>query len=93
MTLLTRLKKIENESGLSAAVQPNCIYLCAMSKDPEVLPDPQVAILLRGKVRDDVSRLLGESADAFKARVEECFVSEADPAFNHNLPNSQKGRK
>lgn len=70
MTLLTRLKKIENESGLSAAVQPNCIYLCAMSKDPAVLPDPQVAILLRGKMRDDVSRLPGESADEFRARVQ-----------------------
>lgn len=77
MTLLTRLKKIEieSESGLSAAVQPNCIYLCAMSKDPEVLPDPQVAILLRGKVRDDASRLPGESADAFKSRVEKVLNS------------------
>lgn len=78
MTLLTRLKKIENESGLSAAVQPNCIYLCAMSKDPEVLPDPQVAILLRGKMRDDVSRLPGESVDAFKSRVEKVLNSVPD---------------
>lgn len=76
MTLLTRLKKIEDQSGMGAAVQPDCIYLCAMSKDPEVLSDPYVAILLRGKVRDDVSRLPDESADAFRARVENLLEHE-----------------
>ncbi|MEX3314011.1 hypothetical protein [Sulfitobacter sp. PS-8MA] len=75
MTLLKRLKKIEDESGLSSAVQPDCIYLCAMSRDPEVLPDPQVAILLKGKMRDDVSRLPDESADAFQLRVQKMLDS------------------
>ena len=53
-----------------------------MSQDPQGLPDPQVAMLMRGKLHDDVTRHPGESADAFKARVEERFVSEADPAFS-----------
>ena len=81
MTLSNRLKKIETVAGLSPAEQPNCIYLCAMSQDPQGLPDPQVAILMRGKLHDDVTRHPGENADAFKARVEQRFGSEAEPAF------------
>jgi len=80
MTLSNRLNKIEMVAGLSPTEQPNCIYLCAMSQDPQGLPDPQVAILMRGKLHDDVTRHPGESADAFKARVEQRFGSEAEPA-------------
>ena len=70
MTLSNRLKKIETVAGLNPAAQPNCIYLCAMSQDPQGLPDPQVAMLMRGKLHDS-------TLDAF------VFINHYNPSLIH----------
>ncbi len=76
MTLLSRLKKIETDAAPSLSERPNCIFLCALTKDETAPSDPRVALLMRGKMGEDVSRLPDESAEAFVARVGELLSSE-----------------
>ena len=70
MTLETRLRKIERAAGPNSLDQPDRIYLCALTKDSTAEADPRVALLMRGAMNDDVSRLPDESAEAFRARVD-----------------------
>lgn len=75
MTLRTRLKKIEAEAAPGLAERPSCIFLCALTDDAEAASDPRVALLMRGKLGEEVSRLPGESAETFVDRVEKLLKS------------------
>ena len=75
MTIKTRLRTLERDATPNIADQPNCIFLCAMTKNSEGRSDPRVAILLRGKTGDEVSRLPNESAEIFKRRVDDLLNS------------------
>ena len=75
MTIKTRLRTLERNAAPNVADQPNCIFLCAMTKNSEGRSDPRVAILLRGKTGDEVSRLPKESPKAFESRVNKLLNS------------------
>ena len=75
MTIKTRLRTLENDATPSVADKPNYIFLCAMTKNSEGRSDPRVAILLRGKTGDEVSRLPKESPKAFENRVKKLLNS------------------
>ncbi len=85
MTLKKRLDSIEKTSGPTGVEQPECVYLCALDPDATKPSQAMVALLLRGKMGEDVSRLEDESEKAFKRRVENILKQSENIAKNMTL--------